>query len=119
MTHSKCSTPGVFCRCAEMDRSRRLGFTGTQSQYNDLCRELPQETRVLVCYLVDAPQGYDPDVYGPWPEGGAIVTKTRHAPTHKSFRNPANWLTGNLAHTTLLCALPEALHHVLPGLTEH
>ena len=65
-----------------MDRARRNDFTGTQQQYNDLCRELPQHTRLLVCYITEMPQGYDPEVHGPWPEGGAIAVKTRRAPSY-------------------------------------
>ena len=42
---------------------------------------------------MDAPVGYNPDVYGAWPSGGAWIVKMRVAPFWKSSRNPQNFHT--------------------------
>ena len=41
----------------------------------------------------DAPLGYRPEVYGPWPSGGVWIVKMRVASFWKSTRNPANFHT--------------------------
>ena len=42
---------------------------------------------------MNAPAGYDPNLYGPWPQGGTTLVKMRIPPTWKSTRNSANFHT--------------------------
>ena len=75
--------------------ARQQGWTGTVEEYNRMAMELPQHTRVAFLVIREAPHHYDPVRFGgPWPEGGVIVVKLRYPPTYSSWRNSANWRTG-------------------------
>ena len=54
---------------------------------------MPQSLLIDLTRQEDAPAGYRPEVYGPWPTGGAWIVKMRVASFWKSTRNPANFHT--------------------------
>ena len=81
-------------RECELSEDRQAGNTGSQTNYNQLARELPQHSRIAVIYVEEEPEGWADWGYGPWPEGGILLVKSREPPSYRSWRLMANWHTG-------------------------
>ena len=68
----------------ELDQNRRAGLTGSLTNYNNLASALPN-LRNFYFTQKGPPQGYNPNVYGPWAQNlNATVLKLKLPSTNKS-----------------------------------
>ena len=68
----------------ELEQNRRAGLTGSLTNYNNLASAIPN---LKIFYFVQngPPQGYDPQVYGPWDQNlSATVLKLKLPSSNKS-----------------------------------
>ena len=70
---SQKSNYGLLLRCWEVSFSRERNMTGSQQDYNRMCREMPQHLRIAYFHQQEMPPGFDSGAFGgAWPAG--IVT---------------------------------------------
>lgn len=96
-------------RCVELAEGRHQGRTGSQTNYNELARELPQVglngpgsdllslSKALPIYIAKQdtePEGWSDEKFGgAFPPGGTATVKALVPPTHKSWRDKKNFHT--------------------------
>ena len=64
----------LLLRCWEVSFSRERNITGSQQDYNLMCREMPQHLRIAYFHQQEMPPGYDGSAFGgAWPPGNVTV----------------------------------------------